>query len=106
MTNEQRLDRLERIAKLFVSAGSNERRNRKKLDEKIDILINFQIANEERFAKNEERFARVAETVSQLVEAQTGSEKRIDAFAQAQTRTEERLESFIAADERDRNGRP
>lgn len=104
MTNEERLDRLERIAKLFVSAGRAERRNRKHLDEKIDILIDFQMANEERFAKNEERFAKLTETVTRLVEAQTRTEARIDDLAHAQTRTEERLESFIAAVERDRNG--
>ena len=110
MTNEQRLDRLERIAKLFVSAGRAERRNRKQLDEKIDILINFQIENEqrfakneERFAKNEERFAKVAETVNQIVQAQKRSDERIDALAEAQTRTEHRLESFIAAVQRDRS---
>lgn len=85
MTSEQRLDRLERIAKLFVRAGLRERRSRRELEDKIDIIVNYQIANEERFAKNEERFAkneerfaknelrfaRLTETVTQLAEAQT-----------------------------------
>lgn len=50
MTPEDRLDRLERIAKLFVTAGLRARRNMRDLDEKISILIDAQIANEERFA--------------------------------------------------------
>ena len=90
MTSEQRLDRLERIAKLFVRAGLRERRNRRELDDKIDIIVNYQITNEERFAKNEERFAKLTDTVNQL--------------AEAETRTERRLDSLIETIERDRNG--
>jgi len=48
MTSEQRLDRIERIAKLFVTAGLRARRNMRELDEKIGILVNLQIQNEER----------------------------------------------------------
>lgn len=58
MTSEQRLDRLERIAKLFVRAGLRARRNMRDMDEKMNILIDAQIRNEERFAKSDERFAR------------------------------------------------
>ena len=50
MTSEQRLDRIERIAKLFVTAGLRARRNMRELDEKIGIMVDAQIANEERFA--------------------------------------------------------
>lgn len=50
MTPEARLDRLERIAKLFVTAGLRARGNMRDLDEKISILVDAQIANEERFA--------------------------------------------------------
>ena len=39
MTTEQRLERIERIAKLFVRAGLRERRNRQYLDEKINIIV-------------------------------------------------------------------
>ena len=98
MTTEQRLERIERIAKLFVRAGLRERRNRQYLDEKINIIVNYQIQNEERFAKNEERFAenedrfaRLTETVNQLAEAQTGTDRR--------------LNSIIELIERDRNGK-
>ena len=64
MTSEERFDRLERIAKLFVRAGLRERRNRRELDEKINIIINSQIENEERFARNEERFAQLADVLA------------------------------------------
>ena len=91
MTTEQRLERIERIAKLFVRAGLRERRNRQYLDEKINIIVNYQIQNEERFAENEDRFARLTETVNQLAEAQTGTDRR--------------LNSIIELIERDRNGK-
>ena len=57
MNSEQRLDRLERIAKLFVTAGLRARRNMRDTDEKMNILIDAQIRNEERFANSDERFA-------------------------------------------------
>lgn len=55
MTSEQRLDRLERIAKLFAKAGL---RARKQFREQYEILMDAQMRNEARFAQNEERFAR------------------------------------------------
>src|SRR5262245_32596510 len=82
MTHEQRLDRLERIAKLFVKAGIRYRRNLRRMDEKITILIDAQIRNEdlsfelkrdmkalmaaqerndERFRKSDERFRKFDE---------------------------------------------
>ena len=73
MTPEQRLDRLERIAKLFVRAGVRARHDMRQLDEKINIIVDAQIKNEERFARNEERFA-------QLAESQTHSDRRLDAL--------------------------
>ena len=58
VTEEQRLDRLERIVKLMINAGLRARRQAREQDEKINILIDLQIKNEELFAKNEERFAK------------------------------------------------
>ena len=91
MTTEQRLERIERIAKLFVRAGLRERRNRQYLDEKINVIVNYQIQNEERFAENEDRFGKLTETVNQLAEAQAGTDRR--------------LNSLIELIERDRNGK-
>ncbi|HBB95897.1 MAG TPA: hypothetical protein DC054_10950 [Blastocatellia bacterium] len=98
MTTEQRLERIERIAKLFFRAGLRERRNRQYLDEKINIIVNYQIQNEERFAKNEERFAKNEERFAKLTET-------VNQLAEAQTGTDRRLNSLIELIERDRNGK-
>jgi hypothetical protein len=66
MTSEQRLDRLERIAKLMVKAGLRARGQMREQDEKIRIIIDAQIKNEERFAK--------------LTESQTHTDRRLDAL--------------------------
>jgi len=66
MTSEQRLDRLERIAKLMVRAGLRARGQMREQDEKIRIIIDAQIKNEERFAK--------------LTESQTHTDRRLDAL--------------------------
>ena len=55
---EERLDRLERIAKLLVRAGLRARREMRQQDDKITIMIDAQI-------KNEERFAELAEALKQ-----------------------------------------
>ena len=73
MTPEQRLDRLERIAKLFVRAGIRARRDMRGLDDKLNIIVDSQIKNEERFARNEDRFA-------QLAESQAHTDRRLDAL--------------------------
>jgi hypothetical protein len=72
LTSEQRLDRLERIAKLFVAAGLRARRNMRDMDEKMNILIDAQIRNEEQFAKSDERFARFETRTDQPLSALLG----------------------------------
>jgi hypothetical protein len=66
MTPEQKLDRLERIVKLFVKAGLRARREMRDLDQKISIIVDAQIANEERFAR--------------LADSQAHTDKRLDAL--------------------------
>ena len=73
MTPEQRFDRLERIVKLMIKAGLRARRQTLEHDQKIGIIIDAQIRNEERFARNEERFAK-------LTESQTHTDQRLDAL--------------------------
>lgn len=63
---EERLDRLERIAKLLVRAGLRARREMRQQDDKITIMIDAQIKNEERFA--------------QLAESQKHTDRRLDAL--------------------------
>ena len=68
MTSEQRLDRLERIAKLFVRAGLRARRNMKEQDAKINIIINNQIEHDERFAKMSKSIEQTQKKLSQSIE--------------------------------------
>ena len=70
---EERLDRLERIAKLLVRAGLRARRELRQQDDKITIMIDAQI-------KNEERFAKLAEAQAELAESQTHTERRLNAL--------------------------
>jgi hypothetical protein len=83
MNSEERIARLERLTKLFARAGRRERRRIGTVEEKIDIIIDFQIANEERFAT-------LTETIRQLAEQGNQTQKRLDAL--------------IQVIERDRNG--
>ena len=70
---EERLDRLERIAKLLVRAGLRARREMRQQDDKITIMIDAQI-------KNEERFAKLAQAQTELAESQTYTDRRLDAL--------------------------
>jgi len=88
LTSEQRLDRLERIAKLFVAAGLRARRNMRDMDEKVNILIDAQIRNEEQFAKSDERFAK--------------SDER---FARFEVRTDQTLKALMEIVKKLPNGR-
>ncbi len=71
--SEQRLDRLERIAKLLVRAGLRARREMRSQDDKITIMIDAQI-------KNEERFAKLAQAQTELAESQAHTDRRLDAL--------------------------
>jgi hypothetical protein len=70
---EERLDRLERIAKLLVRAGLRARREMRQQDDKITIMIDAQI-------KNEERFAKLAQAQTELAESQTHADRRLGAL--------------------------
>ena len=70
---EERLDRLERIAKLLVRAGLRARREMRQQDDKITIMIDAQI-------KNEERFAKLAQAQTELAVSQTHTDRRLDAL--------------------------
>jgi hypothetical protein len=70
---EERLDRLERIAKLLVRAGLRARREMRQQDDKITIMIDAQI-------KNEERFAKLAHAQTELSESQAHTDRRLDAL--------------------------
>ena len=84
MTPEQRFDRLERIVKLMVKAGLRARGHIREQGERINMIIDFQMKNEQKFARNEERFAKLAE---------------------AQAHTDQRLDALIEIVREGRNGR-
>lgn len=73
MTPEQRLDRLERIAKLMVRVELRDRRREREQDEKINMIIDAQV-------KNEERFAKLAEAQTELAISQAHTDRRLDAL--------------------------
>jgi len=69
MTTDQRLDRIERILTLFANVGRRERKRVREVDEKINILINAQIRNEDGLRKfREESDRRIQETDRQIQE--------------------------------------
>jgi hypothetical protein len=118
MSPEERLNRLERIAKLFVREGLRERRNRNELDQKINIIVNYQIGYEERFARADKQFEALANAqkltekeLKELAAAQkelAAAQKELAAsqkeLAAAQKQTDEKLGSLIDIVRRDRNG--
>ena len=119
MTHEERLDRLERIARLMVRAGLRARRELRQQDDKITIMIDAQIKNEDRFAglaeaqnqhddkiaillnaqiKNEDRFAEVAES-------QKNTDRILGELAESQKHTDRRLDALIDMVQEGRNGK-
>lgn len=82
MTPEQRLDRLERIAKLLANVGVRARRElRRDLwnhDHKINYLADLQIKNEERFAKLAESQVHLGESHARLAKSQANTNQRLD----------------------------
>jgi hypothetical protein len=104
-TSEQRLDRLERIAKLFVSAGLRARRNMKDPEEKINTILNSQREHDERFAGLNQSFERSQRELNQSIErSHSELSQPLNELAQVQTHTNQRLNSLIGIVERDRNG--
>ena len=108
MTSEERLNRLERIAMLMARAGLRVRREQ---NEKINIIIDAQIKNEDRFAQNEGRFARLAEAqkltderFKALAESQKGLAESQKELAESQKRTDQELNTLIGIIRHDRNG--
>ena len=124
---EERLDRLERVAKLLVTSG---RRTRNELRTNINALIDAQMRHEARFNR---QFARLSAAQAQtdvllreLIVAQGRTEKKVDVLAAShqelatahkdlavsqkelavsQKQTDEKLSALIDLVERDRNGK-
>jgi len=75
MTHEQRLDRLERIARLMVRAGLRARREMRQQDDKITIMIDAQIKNEDRYAKLAVSQAQHEEKIAMLIDSQLRTDR-------------------------------
>jgi hypothetical protein len=73
MTPEQRFDRLERIVKLMIKAGLRARTQSREQNEKITMIINLQMQNEERFAK-------LTAAHTRLAASQENTDHRLDAL--------------------------
>ena len=103
MTPESRLDRIERIAKLFARAGRRTRSKVRDQDEKINILINLHIENEQRFARNEERFKENEERFAKNEERSAKLDEKIAIILELQGQNQERFrqneERFARTDE-------
>ena len=80
---------------MFVRAGMRARRNLREMDEKINILIDAQIQNEERFAKSDERFAKFEERMV----------KSDERFAKSEAQTDQTLRVLMEIVRELRNGR-
>ena len=97
MTPEQRLDPLERLAKLFARQGV---RARSRFNQQYDILMDAQMRcearfaqNEERFARNEERFARNEERFARLLDSQARIDRRLNSLIEILNKGSNRSES-------------
>ena len=82
MTDEQRLDRMERIVKLLIKAGlrarQQAREQAREQNEKINILIDSQIKTDERLAASS---ARTDERFTAMAAAQMSTEKQLQSLA-------------------------
>ena len=109
MTPEQRLDRLERIAKLFVRAGQRARRQMRdqtiKIDRLVDLqnhLISLQIGNEERSAKHDakintllERSGKDEDRISMLLEGSAKHDAKINTLLERSGKDEDRISMLL-----------
>ena len=112
MTPEARLDRLERIAKLFVKAGLRYRYDLREIGDKLNIVVNAQIRNEEQSNQNEVRLTKLAERTDRQIRdlntefdrRQSLVEQQFSELAAFQKRTEESLAELIKIVRQGRNG--
>ena len=81
MTPEQRLDRVERVLARLAKLG---REARQEFREKINILIDSQIKNEERFEAVNEQIKALAIAQVELTKSQKLTDRALRAFINSQ----------------------
>jgi len=108
MTPEQRLDRLERVAKLFVAAGLRAREQSRGQNEKINILISMHMQHEEH--SRAESHA-LNEKINILIDTQMQTTEQIKGLAAGQARADQEtaalkksLQAFIDSLRKGHNG--
>ena len=97
MTPEQRLDRVERILGLFAREGRRWRVQKREQDEKINILIHFQMETTEQISKLGTEF-RVDLAASHALH-----EKEMAELREEQRLTQQSLRAFIDSLRKGRN---
>jgi hypothetical protein len=101
MTPEQRLERLERVAKLFVAAGLRARKQSREQAEKINILIHSQIETGDVVRKTSEQ---LRQTDEQLRSLGSRHEQEMAELRNSQKLTDQALRAFIDSLRKGRNG--
>jgi len=101
--SEPRLDRLERLAKLFVRAGIRYRRDLRELGGKLKNMDEMQNKNDEWFARNEKISARHEERLVALSEK---TDQRFMQLADSLARTNGNLAELIKIVRKGPNGSP
>ena len=91
MTNDERLDRLERMLEKYLRTGEHSQRNMRGIDAKIQILIDAQTKYEEKFGKITDRAAKYDKLFAMYHERLAKSDERFTKFAQQTDRVEELL---------------
>jgi len=95
MTTDQRLDRIERILILYFNSGRRERKRVRKVDDKINILINAQIKNEDGFRElreqSKETNREMREMFREIRDLFWKTDERINRLDDAQKRTDRKL---------------
>ncbi len=105
MTPEERLDRLERIARLMVRAGLRARREMRQQDDKITIMIDAQIKNEDRYADLAASRHQHDEMIAMMIGAQLKNDERFAELAESQRHSNRRLDTLIDIVQKGQNGK-
>ncbi|HEU0253315.1 MAG TPA: hypothetical protein VFR12_09815, partial [Pyrinomonadaceae bacterium] len=106
------LDRLERVAKLFVKAGLRARKQSREQDEKINILIHSQMEATGQIIELKGTVRDLAtgqanhhEILERLAAGHAEHDEILKGLAAGQAKTEEALRAFLNRFDQGRNGK-
>lgn len=98
MTPEQRLDRMENILRSCIKSG---REARSEFRQKINILIDTQMQNQEHWRAQSDE---LNEKLNILIHTQMKTTEQINELTNSQMQTDQTLVDFIDRHRKDRNG--